>query len=153
MPLQNRVTPTGDIIADPHRGLFTGNLGITGVSQNPFDWGLPNISLTNFGSINDTNPLLRRDQTWSFSDFMIWRRGRHTLRWGGDFRRIQLNTQASSNARGSFTFTGVNTTEVVNGKTLPGTGFDFADFEMAERNALSQLYPQHAGLIAELTWC
>ena len=28
MPLQNRVTPTGNIIADPHRGLFTGNRGI-----------------------------------------------------------------------------------------------------------------------------
>jgi hypothetical protein len=28
LPLQNRVTPTGDIIATPHRGLFTGNRGI-----------------------------------------------------------------------------------------------------------------------------
>ena len=28
MPLQNRVTPMGDIIATPHRGLFTGNRGI-----------------------------------------------------------------------------------------------------------------------------
>jgi hypothetical protein len=28
MPLQNRVTPLGDIFADPHRGLFTGNRGI-----------------------------------------------------------------------------------------------------------------------------
>jgi hypothetical protein len=28
MPLQNRVTPTGDIIATPHRGLFVGNRGI-----------------------------------------------------------------------------------------------------------------------------
>jgi hypothetical protein len=28
MPLQNRVTPTGDIIATSHRGLFTGNRGI-----------------------------------------------------------------------------------------------------------------------------
>ncbi|WP_291860335.1 hypothetical protein [Bradyrhizobium sp.] len=28
MPLQNRVTPTGDIVAIPHRGLFTGNRGI-----------------------------------------------------------------------------------------------------------------------------
>jgi hypothetical protein len=28
VPLQNRVTPSGDIIADPHRGLFTGNRGI-----------------------------------------------------------------------------------------------------------------------------
>jgi len=28
MPLQNRVAPTGDIIATPHRGMFTGNRGI-----------------------------------------------------------------------------------------------------------------------------
>jgi hypothetical protein len=28
MPLQNRVTPTGDIVADPNRGIFTGNRGI-----------------------------------------------------------------------------------------------------------------------------
>jgi trimeric autotransporter adhesin len=107
---------------------ITGNLGIAGVSQNPFDWGLPNISLTNFGPINDTNPLLQRDQTWSFSDFMIWRQGRHTVRWGGDFHRIQLNTETDNNARGSFTFTGVNTAEMINSKALPGTGYDFADF-------------------------
>jgi hypothetical protein len=28
MPLQNRVTPTGEIIATAHRGMFTGNRGI-----------------------------------------------------------------------------------------------------------------------------
>src|SRR5437588_579579 len=28
MPLQNRVNPFGDIVAMPHRGLFTGNRGI-----------------------------------------------------------------------------------------------------------------------------
>jgi len=28
MPLQNRVTPFGDVVVDPHRGLFTGNRGI-----------------------------------------------------------------------------------------------------------------------------
>jgi hypothetical protein len=28
MPLQNRVTPSGDIVATPHRGMFTGNRGI-----------------------------------------------------------------------------------------------------------------------------
>ncbi|MBR0896104.1 hypothetical protein JQ616_14195 [Bradyrhizobium tropiciagri] len=28
MPLQNRVTPTGDIVASEHRGTFTGNRGI-----------------------------------------------------------------------------------------------------------------------------
>jgi hypothetical protein len=28
MPLQNRVMPSGDIVATPHRGMFTGNRGI-----------------------------------------------------------------------------------------------------------------------------
>jgi uncharacterized protein len=30
-------------------------------------------------------------------------------------------------------------------------GFDFADFELADRGALTALYPAHAGLIGELT--
>ena len=28
MPLQNRVTPTGEIVAVPDRGLFMGNRGV-----------------------------------------------------------------------------------------------------------------------------
>lgn len=32
-------------------------------------------------------------------------------------------------------------------------GFDFSDFEMAQREPLSQRYPQHTGLIGELTYC
>ena len=68
---------------------ITGTLGITGVSTNPFDWGLPNLSFTHFGSLNDINPQLLRNQTWTFSDNLIYRRGKHTWRWGGDFRRIR----------------------------------------------------------------
>jgi hypothetical protein len=91
-------------------------LGITGVSSNPFDWGLPNLSFTNFASLQDVNPQLLRNQTYTFSDSVVWIRGKHTWRWGGDFRRVQVNTETSSNARGSFIFTGIN------------TGYDFADF-------------------------
>lgn len=105
-----------------------GELGISGVSQNPFDWGLPQLSFTNFSGLSDISPLLRRDETLSLSDSMIWNHGAHTLRWGGDFRRIQLNTETDSNARGSFTFTGERTAATVNGVAQPGTGFDFADF-------------------------
>jgi hypothetical protein len=107
---------------------ITGDLGIGGVSANPFDWGLPNISFSHFGSIQDTNPSLVRNQTVTVSDNVIFNRGKHTLRWGGDFRRIQLNTEASNDARGTFVFTGLNTAQVVNGQTVPNTGFDFADF-------------------------
>ena len=107
---------------------ITGDLGINGVSTNPFDWGLPNLSFTHYGNLSDTNPLLRRDQTWTFSDSMIWNHGKHTWRWGGDFRRIQLNTQTDSNARGSFVFTGFNTAEKTGGQAVAGTGHDLADF-------------------------
>jgi len=103
-------------------------LGITGVSMNPFDWGLPNLSFGDLTSLSDTNPQLLRNQTYTFSDYVVWTHGKHTWRWGGDFRRVQLNTEASSNARGSFTFTGINTSDVVNGQQAVGTGYDFADF-------------------------
>lgn len=107
---------------------ITGTLGIGGVSQNPFDWGLPGLSFTNFGGLQDINPQLLRDQTFTYSDNVIWTHGKHTWRWGGDFRRIQLNTETDSNARGSFIFTGLNTSELANGQPASGTGFDFADF-------------------------
>jgi hypothetical protein len=107
---------------------IAGDAGITGVSQNPFDWGIPNLSFTHFAGISDTNPSLQRNQTLTFSDNGIWSHAKHTWRWGGDFRRIQLNTEGASDSRGTFTFTGLNTAETVNGQTVAGTGFDFADF-------------------------
>lgn len=106
----------------------TGTLGIGGVSTNPFDWGLPGLSFTDFASLQDTNPQLLRNQTYTFSDSVVWNHGKHTWRWGGDFRRVQLNTETSSNARGSFVFTGLNTSEIIAGQPVAGTGYDFADF-------------------------
>ncbi len=109
-------------------------LGITGVSANPFDWGLPNLSFTNFASLQDVNPQLLRNQTYTFTGNVVWIHGKHTWRWGGDFRRVQLNTETSSNARGSFTFTGYNTSEFTASQPgqpaqqVSGTGYDFADF-------------------------
>jgi hypothetical protein len=102
---------------------ITGMLGIGGVSTDPFDWGLPGISFSHFGGVEDINPLRQRNQTVTIADNMIWFRGRHSLRWGGDFRRIQLNTQTSDNARGSFVFTGLNTSlPGANGQPVPNTG-------------------------------
>jgi trimeric autotransporter adhesin len=92
------------------------SLGITGVSTNPFDWGLPNLSFSSVQSLQEVNPQLIRNQTYTISDSIVWVHGKHTWRWGGDYRRVQLNTETSGNARGSFTFSGGN------------TGFDFADF-------------------------
>jgi len=108
---------------------IAGGLGITGVSENPYDWGLPNLSFTDFASLQDTTPVLTRNQTYTFTDNVIWNHGKHTWRWGGDFRRIQVNTDTDSNPRGSFTFSGLNTSNFdSSGNRILGTGYDFADF-------------------------
>ncbi len=106
----------------------TGGLGIAGVSANPFDWGLPTLSFTDLASLQDTTPQLNRSQTYTFSDNVIWNHGKHTWRWGGDYRRVQVNPETDSTPRGAFVFTGVNTSQIVGGQSVPGTGYDFADF-------------------------
>jgi hypothetical protein len=121
---------------------ITGALGITGVSSNPFDWGLPNLSFTNFASLNDTTPALTRNQTYTFSDNVIYNHGKHTWRWGGDYRRVQVNTDTDSNPRGSFTFSGLNTSQIVNGEPVAGTGYDFADFLLGLPQQTSEQFGQ-----------
>jgi trimeric autotransporter adhesin len=60
---------------------------------------------------------------------VIWNHGKHSWRWGGDFRRVQVNTQTDGNPRGAFVFTGVNTSQLDSSENqVPGTGYDFADF-------------------------
>ena len=119
---------------------IAGQLGILGVSQNPFDWGLPSLSFTNFTGVNDLLPRRSANQTYAFADNMVLRHGKHNLRWGGDFRRIQQNNQSDKNARGSFVFTGLYTSQLVNGVPVPGTGLDFADFLLGYAQQASVQY-------------
>ena len=119
---------------------IAGALGINGVSGNPFDWGIPNLSFTNFSSLNDVRSSLRRDQTFQLSEGMNWNRGRHNLRWGADFRMQWTNTHSTQNSRGSFTFTGARTAAVVDGLPVQGTGYDFADFLLGLPQSTSLQY-------------
>jgi hypothetical protein len=106
-----------------------GNLGIQGISTDPFNWGVPLTQFTNFTALNDMIPSLTRNQTWRFSDFVIWNAGKHNMRFGGEFRRVQRNSLTDPNARGTFTFSGYTTSDFTSqGLPVPHTGFDFADF-------------------------
>jgi len=107
-----------------------GNAGITGVSTDPFNWGLPGISFTSFGGFSGPVPSRELDQTYTISDTVIWNHGKHNWRFGGDYRRILQGFRSARNAEGSFVFTGFATAEQLPGSTqgVPGTGNDFADF-------------------------
>ena len=117
------------------------SLGIQGTSSDPINYGPPNLSFTNFGSLSDASPVLVRNQTSSITDGFTIVKGRETFTLGGEYRRIQLNTRTDSNGRGSFTFSGLLTSAFdANGQPLPNTGFDFADFLLGAPQSSSIRY-------------
>ena len=74
-------------------------------------------------------PVLVRNQTSGVTESVSFGKGTHNLVAGGEFRRMQLNTSTDSDARGTFSFSGVATSELAaNGQVVPNTGYDFADF-------------------------
>jgi hypothetical protein len=102
-----------------------GDAGILGVSTDPFDWGVPTVSFATFSGLRDVTPSLNNNQTLSISDSMVKIKGRHSIRFGGDFRDVRVESRSVSNARGTFVFTGLYT-GVTSGTSA--SGLDFADF-------------------------
>ena len=115
-------------------------LGIAGTSQDPINYGPPGLSFTNFSSLSDGAPNLSRNQTATFSDNFTWvLKRKHNLTFGFTYNRLQQNSQNYQNARGSFSFSGLLTSELDSaGQPIKGTGYDFADFLLG--------YPQSSSL-------
>ena len=117
-------------------------LGLTGISTNPFDYGLPQIGFTNFTGLNDPNPSLNRSQTWRYVDSLRWMKDKHTVSIGGEIRKLDINRNTDPAANGQFTFTGLNTSQLNSAgapvaspadclsaaPSGPCIGSDFADF-------------------------
>jgi hypothetical protein len=106
------------------------NLGITGTAQDPINYGPPSLSFTNFGGLSDGTASVGRSQTISVSDGLTYViRRRHNITFGFSYRRMQNNSLAYPNGRGSFSFSGLLTSQVnAKGQPSSGTGFDLADF-------------------------
>jgi hypothetical protein len=119
-----------------------GDLGINGTLQSPFDYGPPTLSFTNFGSLTDATPSRVVGQTANFTDTLTYvLHRRHNLQFGYLYRRLQSNTTNYSNARGSYSFSGLLTSELnAQGQPVQGTGFDFADYLLALPQSSSLRY-------------
>jgi hypothetical protein len=117
-----------------------GAAGIAGVSSDPFDWGIPSLSFTTVADLRDRSPSRRIDQRFAISNVTVhpWRQ--HSIRWGGEFRYIQLDSLSNSNPRGSFVFTGLYTSALANGRPIGGTGLDLADFLLGYAQQASVQY-------------
>jgi hypothetical protein len=77
----------------------------TGVT-NPFDFGLPKISVGSFSPIGATSgvPRQRVDSNWHFIDNYSWKSGRHAVKFGYEFRRTTIAIMQDNSFRGSLSF-------------------------------------------------
>lgn len=116
-----------------NRENISGNAGITGNDQNPREWGPPYLIFSSgTAALNDANSEFNRNRTDAFSLKLEMMRRRHTITFGGDYRRQEFNEFTESDPRGTFTFTGAATAAPGSPAASPGaittSGSDFADF-------------------------
>jgi len=120
----------------------SGEAGITGNNQTPFNWGPPGLSFASgIAGLSDAQFSLNRTQTHTLGATSNRTRGRHNMTYGGNFRYQLLDVVSQQNPRGSFTFSGSisgdafadfllglpNTSAIANGnpdKGYRGWGYD-----------------------------
>jgi hypothetical protein len=95
------------------------------LNANPLDYGLPGITLGQFAGLNQQQPNFSLSQTISISETISWIRGKHNIRFGGDYRRVHRDFLGGSNSTGSFTFSGKFTQDPAG---TAATGSALADF-------------------------
>jgi len=69
-----------------------GELGLQGISQDPLFWGIPVFQITGFADVGECNdcPFVNWNTTFQLSDNFSWNVGKHTVRFGGEFRKAAL---------------------------------------------------------------
>jgi hypothetical protein len=84
------------------------NLASYGLNlYNGFDIpGAPNIQITGFDGVGQTPPEGREDITGHLTDVVSYTTGKNQFRFGGEFRRAQLEEFYHRHALGSFVFDG-----------------------------------------------
>lgn len=92
-----------------------GTIGLqTGVTD-PFDFGLPQVSVSGFSPIGATSSIPRRrvDSNWHFIDNYSWKVGRHDVKLGYEFRRTTIQVVQDNTFRGKLGFDSL--TDLLNG--------------------------------------
>jgi hypothetical protein len=108
---------------------ISADAGISGNDQTPANWGPPALNFSSgFSSLSDGLSSNNRTRTDDLS-FEVGKWGKsHSLKLGGDFRKLEFNDDGQQNPRGVFTFNGA------------ASGSDLADFLLGVPDASSIAY-------------
>jgi hypothetical protein len=107
------------------------DIGITGVSTERVNWGVPNVGWTGYSGIG-SNGLTQgnRINSYELADSLSVVRGSHSFKFGTEVRQSRVFLDSDNGPRGSFTFTASWTAAVnpTTGNPVTGTGQPIADF-------------------------
>jgi len=110
--------PAGSFASLSSLGFVTGlgTLGIIPSGPPGFPQTVPPLYFNNFSIGVPTLTTGQPDNTWQFSDGLSKIVGKHSMKFGGEFRYLQVNERNVCAPNGDFTFAGLE------------TGIDFADY-------------------------
>ena len=106
-------------------------IGITGVSTNQLNWGVPGVGFQGLSGIG-SNGLTQGNvlHNYQITDNLTWIRGAHTFKTGYDIRQTRFLLDSDNGPRGSFTFNASYSAELnpATGNPVAGTGHGVVDF-------------------------
>jgi hypothetical protein len=110
-------------------------LGINIPSDNPLYWGVPNINITGISNLGEESdaPFINYDTTIQLVDNFSWTLGKHSVKFGGEVRRVRYNQIGGVVTRGRFNFDGRYTQQPLLPAAQRG-GMPFADFLLGHFN-------------------
>lgn len=118
-------------------------LGITGLDGRKGEKieGFPILNVTGYGNFGDIGirPLQQNFSSQSLINTFTQIKGRHTLKFGVDYRLFRRAAFNGINARGNYNFTGVLTQ---NPLQAAGTGLGLADFALGLPFSASRNFPR-----------
>lgn len=108
---------------EPNKPVLPSTLGWNITPQNTASAGLPTVAVTGFFTLgfSDNGPQPRKDQNYQFTDNFSKVLGRHSLKFGLDVRRFQVDNPFNFLNNGHFSFGGSGSRSTRN----PGLDFLF----------------------------
>ena len=122
-------------------------LGITGI---PADNGaFPQLSFSG-GTATPTQWGRAYDENWheldtGYNENLTWNRGKHTMKFGGQFGTTAVNRFSTGGVQGSFTFSNFTTSQP-DAPQFGSWGSAFASFLLGDVNSTSTVIPVRYGL-------
>ena len=89
---------------------------------------LPQPAIAGFNNFSTGATIIDTDNAYTLSGSLTWTKGRHSIQFGGESRRIEWAYQQSNSPGGTFAFDGTYTASSSSGTAAGTGGYSYASF-------------------------